>query len=229
MSGFKKMTLVAYSDEKFNTKVPGGEYVTMLNPESLKWGRSIQYNEEQAIDSSAPSQKYNKTASERLSFELVIDCTGVVDSTRVDLPSEIAKFSSVVYEYNGNIHRPNFVIIYWGKSLAFKCVLTSYDTTFTYFRPDGTPLRAKISLEFRSYIDLATLAKQDDKNSPDITHLVDVVEGDNLPQISHKVYRSPDYYVQIAQVNKLNKFRHLHAGTQLIVPPLTSASVGEVA
>jgi len=225
MSGFKNMTIVAYSDEKFTTKVSGGQYVVMLNPESLKWGRSIQYNEEQAMDSSAPSSKYNKTASERLSFELIIDCTGVVDSTRVDLPSEIALFSSVVYDYNGNIHRPNYVIIYWGKGLSFKCVLTSYDTTYTYFRPDGTPLRAKISLEFRSYIDLATLTKQDDKQSPDITHLVDVVEGDSLPQISQTIYRSPDYYVQIAQANKLNKFRNLQAGIQLMVPPLTSEVV----
>jgi len=222
MSGFKNMTIVAYSDEKFTSKVANGQYVVMLNPESLKWGRSIQYNEEQAIDSSSPSSKYNKTASERLSFDLIIDCTGVVDSSRVDLPAEIAQFSSVVYDYNGSIHRPNYIVIYWGKGLAFKCVLTSYDTTYTYFRPDGTPLRAKISLEFRSYIDLATLAKKDDKQSPDITHLVDLVEGDSLPQISQKTYGSPNYYVQIAQANQLNKFRNLQPGTQLMVPPLTA-------
>lgn len=218
------MKLVAYSDGTFNTKVSGGEYEVMLNPDKLQWNRKVQYNEETSIDSSSPSSKYNKTASEKLSFDLVIDCTGVVDSSRTDLPSEITKLSKIIYDYNGDIHRPNYLIVNWGNGLAFKCVLTSFSLSYTFFKPDGTPLRAKASLEFSSYIDVATLAKKDDKKSPDMTHLVTVVEGDNLPRISNQIYRSPNYYIQIAQFNKLNKFRRLQAGTTLIVPPLRAES-----
>lgn len=215
-----KMTLVAYSDEKFSSKV--GTYPVMLNPESLKWGRQIDYNDEQSINSSAPSQKYNKTLGESLSFELIIDCSGVVDSKRVNLPSEIERLAKVAYDYNGKIHRPNYIIINWGKGLAFKCVLTKFDTSYTYFKPDGTAIRAKVSLEFTSYIDPVTKAKQDAKESPDITHLVDIVEGDSLPQIAEAIYRNPDYYIQLAQFNKLNKFRRLTPGSQIIVPPLVA-------
>ena len=220
------MKIVAYSDEKFKTKVSGGEYEVMLNPEKLQWGRSIQYNEETAIDSSSPSSKYNKTHSEKLSFELVIDCTGVVDSKRVDLPAEMANLSRVIYDYNGSIHRPNYLIINWGRGLAFKCVLTSFDYSYTFFKPDGTPLRARISLAFSSYIDLATLAKKEDKHSPDVTHRVTVVDGDSLPQISARIYRSSQYYVQIAKFNGLDKFRHLRAGSMLTVPPLVAKGAG---
>lgn len=220
MSGSKNLTFVAFSDEKFSKKVSGGTYVAMLNPESLKWGRSIQYNEEQALDSSSPSSKYNKTPSERVSFDLVIDCTGVVDSSRTDLQAEMTKLSNVVYAYNGAIHRPNYVMLVWGKTLQFKCVLTTFDTSYTLFRSDGSALRAKVSLEFRSYIDLATIAKKDDKKSPDMSHRVLVRDGDSLAQFSEQVYLSPNYYVQLAQFNQLNKIRQLSAGRQLILPPL---------
>jgi hypothetical protein len=220
------LKIVAYSDEKFNTPVPGGEYAAMLNPDKLQWGRSIAYNEEAAVDSSAPSSKYNKTNSEKLSFELVIDCTGVVDNDRVDLPAEIKQLSKVIYDYNGNIHRPNYVIINWGGGLAFKCVLTSFNLSYTFFKPDGTPLRAKVSLEFSSYIDLATLARKEKKASPDMTHRVSVVEGDSLPQIANRIYRSPEYYVQLAQFNGLDKFRRLRPGTVLTVPPLLPEGAG---
>lgn len=223
MAAAKNLTFIAFSDEKYSKKVPNGSYIAMLNPESLKWGRSVDYNEEQALDSSSPSSKYSKTPSERVSFELVIDCTGVVDSKRVDMQAEINKLAGVIYTYNGNIHRPNFVMLTWGKTLVFKGVLTSFDTSYTLFRSDGSALRAKVSLEFRSYIDLSTLAKKDDKKSPDMTHRILVRDGDSLPQFSEQVYRSPNYYIQLAQFNGLNKFRQLPAGGELIIPPLVAA------
>jgi hypothetical protein len=217
------MQIVAYSDEKFNTPVPQGSYTCMLNPDKLQWGRSVQYNQESAVANSAPATKYNKSLSEKLSFELVLDCTGVVDGDRLDLPAEIAQLSKVIYDYNGDIHRPNYLIINWGKGLAFKCVLTSFNLSYTFFKPDGTPLRAKVALEFISYIDLATLSRRQKKASPDMSHRINAVEGDSLPQLSNRIYRSPGYFVQIAKVNQLDKLRYLAPGTALTLPPLLVA------
>ncbi len=220
------MKLVAYSDDTFSSKVAGGEYELMLNPDKLRWERRNQYNEETGLGSKT-SPRYSKTQSEKLSFDIVIDCTGVVDSTRTDLPTDIANLSKVVYTYNGRIHRPNYVIVNWGKGLAFKCVLTSFDLSYTFFKPDGTPLRAKISLAFSSYLDPATMARMEGKQSPDMTHLIHIVDGDDLPNISRRIYGSTQYYVQLAQFNGLNKFRHLRAGTALTVPPLIAGGASD--
>jgi nucleoid-associated protein YgaU len=84
------------------------------------------------------------------------------------------------------------------------------------------PLRAKISLAFTSYLDPTTAAKMEGNESPDLTHLINVVRGDSLPDLSQRIYDTPDYYVQLAEFNKLDKFRHLQPGTQLIVPPLVT-------
>ena len=220
------MKLVAYSDDTFSSKVAGGEYELMLNPDKLRWERRNQYNEETGLGSKT-SPRYSKTQSEKLSFDIVIDCTGVVDSTRTDLPTDIANLSKVAYTYNGRIHRPNYVIVNWGKGLAFKCVLTSFDLSYTFFKPDGTPLRAKISLAFSSYLDPATMARMEGKQSPDMTHLIHIVDGDDLPNISRRIYGSTQYYVQLAQFNGLNKFRHLRAGTALTVPPLIAGGASD--
>lgn len=221
------MKIVAYSDRAFKKPVipkTKGEYELMLNPEKLQWNRSVQYNQEAPINSSKAASKYHKTPNDKLSFEIVIDCTGVVDSERVDLPTEIAQLSKVMFTYNGTIHRPNFIVVRWGRGLVFPCVLTSFNLSYTFFNPDGTPLRAKVSLEFSSYTDPATIARLENKQSPDMSHLIRVVDGDSLPHISMQIYNSPDYYVQIAKFNGLDKFRNLQAGTLLTIPPLIAES-----
>lgn len=217
------MRIVAYSDGEYSSKISGLEYIVMLNPESLKWGRSIEYSEIAPVDASAVTPKFNKTLGESLSFDIVIDCTGVVDSKRVDLPGEIKKLADVVYTYNGKIHRPNFVGVFWGKGVNFKGVLNSFDSSYTYFRSDGTPLRAKVSLNFTSYIDPKVREKLEGKESPDISHHVTVVDGDSLPGISQKLFDSPNYYIQIAKANKLNKFRQLKPGIELTIPPIINS------
>ncbi|WP_236458752.1 CIS tube protein [Pseudomonas syringae] len=222
------MRIVAYCDEKFTEKMADGEYEVMLNPEKLQWGRQIEYSEESAPDTSAPSSKYSKSLSQKLSFELVIDCTGVVDATSVHLPDEMKQLSKVIYDYNGDIHRPNYLIINWGAGLAFRGVLTSFSTSYTFFKPDGTPLRARVSLEFSSYIDPTTLARREKKASPDMSHLIRVVEGDTLPQIANRIYRDSAYYVQLAQFNNLDKFRQLRPGIRLSAPPLIAQEAGNV-
>lgn len=214
------MKLVAYTDETFQTPLSGSPYLVMINPDSVKWGRSIEYNEQQPPDSSSPSQKYKSTPSEKLSFDIVIDCTGIVDPQRTSMADEIENLEEIIYTYNGSIHRPNFVKIIWGEGISFGGVLTSFDTSFTLFAPDGSPLRAKVSLAFSEYIAPATVAIQDGDESPDVTHIVNVVQDMNLPQLCQQVWNDNSYYVQVAKFNGLNKFRNLQGISRLIFPPI---------
>lgn len=218
------MKITGYTDEDFSSAAPGEPYEVMLNPESLKWNRSVTYNEQHPIDSSTSSQKYKSTPSDTLSFDLTIDCTGVVDSKRTDLTSELKKLEDIIYTYNGQIHRPNFVKIQWGADIIFFSVLTSFNTTYTLFKPDGSPLRAKVSLSFKEYTSPSKRQKEDQKSSPDMTHYVEVVDGDTLPQLSTRIWNTPFYYIEVAKYNKLNKFRNLKGGTQLVFPPINKSN-----
>ncbi len=216
----EKMEFVAYSDEEFTSKVSGVNYTVMINPESLKVDGAVKYSDKQALNSSAPSQKYEATRGAAMNIDLIIDCTGIVDDNRTDLPLEIQNLQKVVYDYNGKIHRPNYVRIIWGKNFSFDGILTSFNITYTLFKPDGTPLRAKVALAFNAYKARETVVKEDEKSSPDMTHMLEVVEGDSLPQLSDKIWGDPSLLIKAAEFNRLNKFRKLKAGSTLIFPPL---------
>ncbi|GGB79217.1 hypothetical protein GCM10007424_19220 [Flavobacterium suaedae] len=214
------MQITGYTDEGFSLPFSGQPYTFMVNPDNIKWQRGIDYNEQQAPNTSSPSQKYKSTPCEKLSFDIVIDCTGIIDPKRTDMAKEISDLEKIIYTYNGDIHRPNFVKVQWGKNIVFKGVLTSMDSSYTLFKPDGSPLRAKISLSFSEYTDPKTVAKEDSQKSPDITHLVTVEEGMTLPQLCEKVWKEDSYYIHVAKFNGLNKFRKLKGGSKLIFPPI---------
>jgi len=220
MGSLEPLKITGYTDEQFTKRFPGPPYLMMLNPESIKWQRSIEYNHQQAPDSSSPSQRYKSTPSDKLNFDVVIDCTGIVDPKRVDMAKEISTLENIIFTYNGTIHRPNFVKVQWGKDLLFNGVLNSFDISYTLFRPDGSPLRAKISLGFGQYISPQTVEIQDQDESPDISHLVTVVEGETLPELCEKVWNNEKYYIQVARYNGLNKFRNLKGVEKLIFPPI---------
>jgi len=218
--GLELMKITGYTDENYQQAIEGKPYEVMMNPENIKWARKIKYNEEQPPDSSTASQKYLNTPSDTLSFDIVIDCTGIVDKTRTDMYTEITALETIIYTYNGEIHRPNYVGIMWGKSLAFNGVLETFDLSYTLFRPDGSPLRAKISLGFAQYMSASTAQKLNKRESPDVTHLVDVVQGISLPQLCQNTWNDSSYYIQVARYNGLNKFRNLKGIERLIFPPI---------
>ncbi len=212
------MKITGYEDNDFQNEV-GSAYEMMINPDTLKWQKSIDYNSLQAADSSAPDLKYKSTPSATLGFDVVIDATGIVDSKRVDLATEVQNLENTVYAYQGKSHRPNFVKIQWG-NIVFECVCKTFNTNYTLFKPDGTPLRAKITLSFTEYVSPSRRKKLEGKESPDITHSVQVKEGDSLPSLCNKTWGDPFLYVQVAEFNGLNKFRGLKSGELLIFPPI---------
>ncbi len=226
MSGLEKMLVTAYSDANFQTQV-GEAYSVWINPTSYSYKFGIRYNNRQAQGSNGSSPDFNKVGPDSVSFELLFDATGVIPSPiagKSAVPtdgvySQIEAFKALVLSFNGKIHSPNFVILSWAQ-LQFRCRLQSMDLNYTLFRPDGTPIRARMSLSFLGFNSEQTLAKQASKASPDMTHIVTVVAGDSLPTLCHSIYGSSLYYLRIARFNGLNGFKTLVPGTKLRFPPL---------
>lgn len=210
------LTIEGYKDEGFSSKV--GSYAVMINPESYSQDFSIQYNEEQSQGSPDASIKYDKTVPSTLSFDMIFDATGVVDSKRTDLAGEITKFKKVAYDYNGVIHSPNYLKLIWGKALLYKCRLTSMKVNYTLFKSDGSPLRAKVSVSFKEF---QTPTQAMENSSPDMTHLKVVIAGDMLSTLTYDVYQDESHLLKVAEYNKLDSIMQLVPGSKLYFPPLT--------
>jgi hypothetical protein len=143
--------------------------------------------------------------------------------TEDGITKQVDTFRSVVFDYDGNIHSPTFLKLNWA-SLNFKCRLTTLDIRYTLFKPDGTPLRARANAAFIVFYDEKELARMANNTSPDLSHLVTVKGGDTLPLLCYEIYGSSTPYLEVARVNRLENFRNLVTGTQLLFPPLQDSA-----
>jgi len=129
----------------------------------------------------------------------------------------------VILDYNGDEHKPNYLIISWGK-LLFKGALTEMDIEFKLFKPDGTPIRAIAKAKFQGFVEDQLRAAKENNKSPDLTHYRSVKEGDTLPLMTFHIYGDSKYYLQVARVNNIINFRKLKTGQKIFFPPLQKQS-----
>lgn len=230
MSGsLEHMVVSAFSDPEYNSPT-GQPFTVWINPATYTHDYTISYADRQAPGSNGPSPEFNKVGRESISFDLIFDATGVIPPPipGTPLPADgvaglIDTFTKLTTTVNGDIHRPNYLKLSWAQ-LQFQCVLSKLNITYTLFKPDGTPLRAKLAVTFLSYSSEKQLAAEGNFHSPDVTHLVTVLAGDTLPALCHRIYGSSTYYLKVAEFNALPSFRQLRPGMQLVFPPLSGAA-----
>ncbi|MEM9025275.1 MAG: peptidoglycan-binding protein, partial [Bacteroidota bacterium] len=152
----KKMSMQAYSDPQYRT-AKGSAVSVLLNPSKYTHSYSIDYSETSAMGANGASPQFCKMSTEKVAFELVYDGTGVVSVLETDVSKHLDDLRSTVYNYDGKEHEPNYVQLQWGK-LIFNARLSKMEISYSLFKPSGTPLRAKVQLEFLGYTDPSTLA-----------------------------------------------------------------------
>jgi nucleoid-associated protein YgaU len=198
-------------------------FTVLLNPADIKHTRSISYDKKKALGQPAVDPKFSAVEAEKLSFALLLDGTGAVplgaSETRLDVKTQLEKLNRVVYQYDGSQHQPGHVRLLWG-TLIFFGRMESMSIHYTLFKPSGDPLRAKVDLSFVGAMSKAETELVSNLSSPDLSHRVEVREGDTLPLLCNRIYGDPGYYLEVARVNGLTHFRDLRPGGKLHFPPL---------
>ena len=228
-----KLKIKAYSDEKFSQEVSEGEFKTLLNPEKYTFNYKIEQNEDQASGTSSSAPKFNRALPEDLELDFLFDRTGVLvdygasgkddNKTFKDegggVIDDVENFKKVVFDYNGDEHKPNYLIISWG-TLLFKGTLSEMSINFKLFKADGTPLRAVASAKFKGFVEDNLRVAKENNSSPDLTHVRIVKEGDTLPLMTFRIYGDSKYYLEVAKANEISNFRKLKVGQQIYFPPI---------
>jgi hypothetical protein len=228
-------------------------YDALVNPESYKVNHIVTYSPAPSPPGSiAQDQQFVRMMPTTFQFDFLFDSTGVVpkplegiagalsgvpvagaiagavagllsDEKKYDILEEIEKFKKIVYLYNGKSHSPRTVRLIWG-ALLFDGKLTSLNFNFKLFKPDGTPMRVVASTAFRGTMedDLQKAVKKN--NSPDLTHIRIVNQGDTLPLMTYRIYGNPAYYLEVARFNNLANFRNLKPGDKILFPPIDKSN-----
>ena len=229
-TGFKKKLSITPCDVAAdgNITVRGAAkdigFELMLNPSSYKYQKSICYGKSKTIGSAGSENKFASIEPSTVSFDFLIDGTGVVNLPipgpgSPDVKTQLEDLSKVVYEYVGDNHEPNVVRLLWG-SLIFFGRLTSMTTNYTLFKPSGAPLRAKVDMAFKGFMSTGEESLRKNDSSPDLSHRVIFKEGDTLPLLCYRIYKDSAYYAEVADYNNLLNFRNIEAGIEIVFPPL---------
>lgn len=212
ISGYEKVSEDGLGEGK------KGDHVVMINPATITMGKGIIRNSEEKPHGKQAFPSLVAVAPDVLSFELLIDGTGVVDEGK-NVQDEISALEDLLYNFQSESHQSNFLEIKWGH-LLFRGYLTSLQINYTLFDQNGDALRAKLNLSFESYIPPAKFERDGNFSSPDMTHVKFVKQGDTLAKFCKDIYGDVKYMIQVAQFNQLVNFRKLESGTRLEFPPL---------
>lgn len=227
---FKLEKLKIEAFENAERTKSAGVFEAMFNPTQLQGGHKNQWDEKPTTNASGSELQYSFTRPSDLKLELTFDGTGV-DELGIFAPKarsvadRIKELKDVAFKYIGNLHEPHYLRATWGTTLNFNCRGKCLDIKYTLFDRDGSPLRAEVTIVLIADEPKATLAKQENKQSPDITHARTIRAGDSLPALTKNIYGSSEHYLLVARFNDLDDFRLLTPGQQLLFPPLAELAV----
>jgi hypothetical protein len=206
-----------------------------FNPTELTFDKSVQLAEIGIPGLDAPLLQFVRGQSEKLSLELFFDSTE--DGTgpgATSVTKKTDRFYSLV-KIDPITHAPPICELYWNANFpgadllsgsasqarhSFTFVVESVKQKFTFFSPDGTPLRAMLTLSLREYKTLDQQLAQLNLSSPDRTHAYVTQQGDTLAHVAHTFYRKPIDWRAIADANDIEDPRRLAVARFLTIPPI---------
>ena len=226
-----KLRIYAFNDQEFTDPGEGisriePAFLLPINPESFTKNLKVDLDQRRGHGNDGTDLRFKSTVPEELRLEFILDGTQTMagyghepEFRTMPVHEQLEKFLNGVYNYEGEIHRPKFLLLIWGSEIRFRCVLSNLDINYTLFHPNGEPLRAKLTATFLNYKARAERLAHERNASPDLTHYRKVKAGDRLDLMSFKIYNHSKYYLQVAQKNNLSHVRNIRPGIELYFPP----------
>ncbi len=164
----------------------------------------------------SPPIQFVRGASEKLTTELLVDTSDTLDDVRTRYVDRLRGLMNI----NAELHAPPIIRLVWDTQV-FRGVLESLSVTYTMFRPDGVPLRAKLGVSLKEYRPVKMQVRERPTASPDFEKSYTTQRGDTLPSIAFRMYRDPRLWRPIARANAIRDPRTLPPALVLRVPRLT--------
>lgn len=206
--------------------VTGRRVTVQFNPEEYTLNRETTFAQLSVPGLSAPVVQFVAGNAQTVDLELLVDTTE--ESPAGGPGSDVRRLVrdvTTLMDIDPDLHAPPPVLFSWGQ-LTFMCVVTKVSQRYVLFRPDGTPLRARLNVSLSEYRNVELEAKEVKRQTVDYTKVHVVVEGDSLSLIADREYGDSTAWRPIALRNAITDPRRLEVGSALSIPrlPYTDAS-----
>jgi hypothetical protein len=212
-------TIIPVDDD--GNMLAGLPLVLQYNPQNFTIKEDLDFEQKQEQGKSGHDPQYKGIKPREFSIEFNIDSSGLFTSTRIPVVEHIVLLRKLTTVPSPDKHRPQRLIVQYGTFIC-NCNLISSEVTYTLFDHQGVPLRAKVKANFQETKDTELNKAARLFSSPDVTHEYTVRKLDEqLPFITYRFYKTPDFYIAVATTNRLKTFRKLEPETKLFFPPVS--------
>jgi hypothetical protein len=203
------------------------QYVTFaFNPTSYSLRAGAYWSESGVLDKTAgpPLPQFHHTTARLLELgELYLDATTSKDASiagDVEFLVSLCSCNAVASELSSLLGRessPPFVRFVWGTTVSFLSYVEEARIEYLMFRPNGAPIRAKVSVTLREMP--SSLLPQNPTSGGRATHSSHVlVEGETLQSVATAATGDPTRWRDVAQANGIDDPFRVRPGDALLVP-----------
>jgi hypothetical protein len=197
----------------------------LFNPTQYAIKKDNKWKAKPVVGKNVPKLDFTGGGSRILTMEIFFDVyenQGADVRDYVNVLWNLTMISDTNQNPSTKRSRPPLCLLQWGPNWTFQAALTSLNCTYTLFREDGTPVRAKANV---------TLQEAEDDTDQPATNPTSYGEmgrksrlvrpHDSLALIAYEEYGSATLWRRIAEDNNIDDPLDLRAGQILSVPALS--------
>lgn len=215
--------------------ITGERFEVMFNPEQYTVNRDNNFAQVAIPGRRAPVLQFVHGNAQTLDMELLLDSveehvqgTQRPNAAGTDVRRVVRSITGLL-DIDPTTHAPPILLFGWA-TFSFTCVLSKATQQYVMFRPDGTPVRAKVQVTFTEFTNAEMEAKEIKRETADYSRVHVVREGDSLPALAYRLLGTVAAWRPIALANGLDDPDALEPGTKLVIPrlPFRDPATGEV-
>lgn len=213
------------------------EQITVqYNPNSLSFEKPVHTAEISIPGLDSPLKQFVRGGTETASVELFFDTTENGTGARATSVTTLTDAFYGLVKIDPQTHAAPVCALIWGEKFPgdrlperygnqrrteFSCIVTSVKQDFKLFSPDGTPLRAVLTLKLEEYVPLQRQIEQLNLQSSDHTRSHVLEQGESLALVAWEYLHNARDWRHVAAANGIDDPRRLDPGRILSIPPTT--------
>lgn len=231
--------MVDLSKAKFKVFKQDGSFeqiTVQYNPNSLMFEKPVHTAEIGIPGLDSPLKQFVRGGTETASVELFFDTTESGTGARAVSVTTLTDAFYGLVKIDPQTHAAPVCSFIWGEKFPgdrlperygnqrrteFPCVVTSVKQDFKLFSPEGTPLRAVLTLKLEEYVPIQRQIEQLNLQSADHTRSHLLEHGESLSLVAWEYLHNARDWRHVAAANGIDDPRRVTPGQTLTIPPLT--------
>lgn len=223
--GLSKLQILPLDEGKNNPAVKDG-FTVQFNPETISISKGNHFTHKTEIGGDVPKVLFSGGKSGIITLDLLFDSTDTGKDVR-ELYSTLLELARTQPPPDQDKNsQPAHVRVIWGNfyntnaGTEFLAVIEEVTQSFSFFKPDGTPLRANVSVTLREAKDPKDKAPTNPTSRSEVRRTWVVERGQRLDYIAFRAYGATSAWRHIAESNNILNPLSIRPGQILKLPPL---------